>query len=391
MQTMKKSLGFVAVILAFALLAGCGALNGVGGAATATPVVPLVQSGGGVVAQGNIVPRDFTRVYTRSGGQVAEVLVNQGDKVSKDAVIVRFGDHEGRQAALTTAQLEQTSAQQALDDLKKQSGLGAADAQSVLTDAQKALVNAQQALDTLDVKQYQDDLDTLQKDVGTAKSDLDDAQKEFDKYKSMDASNSTRKTAEDKLKDSQKKYNDAIRKRDLKVNELDAAKANVAAAQAKRDEAQRQVDKRSGGADPDQLALAQARLSNAQEQIKSAQQALEDMQVKAPFDGTITDLGLTVGETVLPNQPVFQIADLTELYVETNDLTEMDVVKIKANQKATVVPDALGDLKLPAHVDRIEQVSGKKGGDVTYTVRLKLDQTDPRLRWGMTMEVRFAE
>jgi hypothetical protein len=27
---------------------------------------------------------------------------------------------------------------------------------------------------------------------------------------------------------------------------------------------------------------------------------------------------------------------------------------------------------------------------VTYTVRLKLDGSDSRLRWGMTVEVRFA-
>jgi hypothetical protein len=56
-----------------------------------------------------------------------------------------------------------------------------------------------------------------------------------------------------------------------------------------------------------------------------------------------------------------------------------------------VIPDSLEELVLPATVESIDRESGKKGGDVTYTVRLKLDETDPLLRWGMTVEVHFEE
>jgi multidrug resistance efflux pump len=93
----------------------------------------------------------------------------------------------------------------------------------------------------------------------------------------------------------------------------------------------------------------------------------------------------------MPNQQVALVADLSELYVETTDLTEMDVVKVKEGDSARIKPDALSDLSLPATVTEISQDSGKKGGDVTYKVRLKLDSTDPRLRWGMTVEVRFTK
>jgi len=30
-------------------------------------------------------------------------------------------------------------------------------------------------------------------------------------------------------------------------------------------------------------------------------------------------------------------------------------------------------------------------GDVTYTVLIRLVESDPRLRWGITVEVRFAQ
>jgi hypothetical protein len=31
-----------------------------------------------------------------------------------------------------------------------------------------------------------------------------------------------------------------------------------------------------------------------------------------------------------------------------------------------------------------------QGGDVIFTVRIKADDVDPRLKWGMTVEVTFA-
>ena len=33
----------------------------------------------------------------------------------------------------------------------------------------------------------------------------------------------------------------------------------------------------------------------------------------------------------------------------------------------------------------------EKRGDITYTVRIRINEPDPRLRWGMTVEVTFAE
>ena len=390
---MKKA-PFVIILLFALLLAGCGSLPIGGGSTlpTSTPVVPVVMGSEGVIAEGNVAPRDSTWLYSRTGGQVAELAVKEGDTVEKNAVLLRFKDADNQDAlnaALAAAQYEQTAAQQALDDLNKQAAVAASAAQTALAVADKDLVDAQQSLADMDTTQYQDDLDTLQKDVGTFKADLDDAQKEFDKVKDMDPTNSQRKTADDKLKDAQKKYDDAIRKRDLKVNDLDQAKAEVAAAQARRDDAQRVYNDRKNGTDPQQLALAQARLDNAKAQVKAAQTGVDGTPVLAPFAGTITQMQLAVGETVLPNQPVMQIADLSDLYIETNDLTEMEVVEIQEGQAALAVPDSMKDLTLPATVERIDRVSGKKGGDVTYTVRLKLDKADPRLRWGMTVQVTF--
>jgi HlyD family secretion protein len=374
------------------VLVGCGQSNANADAPTSTPAVPIVTSGGAVVVEGNVVPRDFSRIYTRSGGKVAEVLVKEGDVVVEGTPLVRMDGQTQAEAVLSAAQLEQLSAQQTLDKLNEKAGLQAAQAQKALEEATRNLIEAQQKLDDYDTDQHQTDLDNAKTDVANAKDDLDDANDEWDKNKDLDVDNANRKNAETKQKDAQKKYDDAVRKRDRLDNDMNQYKAGVAAAQKAVDDAQNEVNKRKGDVpDPADLLLAQSRLANAEKQVKAGQTAIDDLVLKAPFAGTIVELDVAVGETMLPSQQVVLLADLSQLFVETSDLTEMDVVKVSQGQEASITPDALSEVSLPGSVDSIDQNSGKKGGDVTYTVRLKLTETDPALRWGMTVEVRFKK
>ena len=54
-------------------------------------------------------------------------------------------------------------------------------------------------------------------------------------------------------------------------------------------------------------------------------------------------------------------------------------------------PDALSDLQLKGTVIEISKAYTQLGGDILYTVRIRVDETDPRLRWGMTVEIVFLE
>jgi hypothetical protein len=40
-------------------------------------------------------------------------------------------------------------------------------------------------------------------------------------------------------------------------------------------------------------------------------------------------------------------------------------------------------------VEEIGQTPKNQGTDVLYTIHIRLDKTNPLLRWGMTMEVTF--
>ena len=49
--------------------------------------------------------------------------------------------------------------------------------------------------------------------------------------------------------------------------------------------------------------------------------------------------------------------------------------------------DAIPDLEIPGHVARIRPIGEDKRGDITYTVTVRPDKADERLRWNMTTAV----
>jgi HlyD family secretion protein len=130
---------------------------------------------------------------------------------------------------------------------------------------------------------------------------------------------------------------------------------------------------------------AEAGLAAAQAAYEIAQEGLADLELVAPFAGTVARLDVEVGELVSPGVPVASLGDASAWYVDTDDLTEIDVVQVKVGQPATVTVDAIPDREFKGVVTDIAPRSETKRGDVTYTVTIELtDAADAPLRWGLT-------
>ena len=142
---------------------------------------------------------------------------------------------------------------------------------------------------------------------------------------------------------------------------------------------------------PCDIAAAEARINAAETNLQATRVALENIELSAPFAGVVVDLGVKEGELVNPGQAVVVLADFSQWFVETDDLTEIEVPEISLGQAVTVTPDALPDLELSGTVESISNLYEEKRGDVTYTAKIRLDEGDPRLRWGMTVVVTFLE
>jgi HlyD family secretion protein len=128
-------------------------------------------------------------------------------------------------------------------------------------------------------------------------------------------------------------------------------------------------------------------VASAQAALDEAKAALADSELKAPFAGTVAQLNVKAGEQAAPATPLVQLADLTQWQIETDDLTELDIVRVKEGGTAKLAFDAIPDLELSGKVLRIKPIGVNRQGDMTYVVVIQPEKSDPRLRWNMTTKV----
>ncbi len=371
------------ILILSLLLAGCATGE------QATPVASSAETIELVLAEGHIVPARDVKLSFATRGSVEEILVKEGQTVKQGDILIKLADQEQAQAALAAANLELTAAQQAYDVFQRSLGLNNAQAWQAYLDAQVARAAAERAWEALDLDRIDDEIDDAQADVEDRIELLDDAQTEFNKYKDLNKDNATRKSAEDDLIKAQDDYNEALRVLQAKQREKDSLRAQLDAALGVEAEAKRKFDQTSAGADADALAVLEARLNNATAQLAAAQNALDNYTLVAAFNGVVTDVNVKIGQFVGPELWAVQMADFSNWYVETNDLTELEVVNVSEGQKVEISPDALEGVVLMGTVESIGQSFKSQGGDVIYTVKIKLDEKDSALRWGMTVEVAF--
>lgn len=135
------------------------------------------------------------------------------------------------------------------------------------------------------------------------------------------------------------------------------------------------------------LELAEVDVKRAQALVDSARATLQAQSgLIAPFDGTIVAVDVVASEAVLPGREVIVLGDLSKYLIETTDLSERNVPRVKIGQKANVFIDALNET-FTGKVVAIDNVSSTLGGDVVYKVTIDLDKQPDGFLWGMSADV----
>jgi multidrug resistance efflux pump len=383
---MMKTTKILMTLIAIVALTACATQQ----PATQQPAAQNETAPEGVVAEGKLKPIQAVNLSFQARGTVEEINVKIGDQVEQGDVLARLANFEIANAQLTAATLELTQAQQAYDQLIRTEGLDRAAAWTQYMNAQAARAEAERDWEDLNVDGIEDRIEDAKADLEDLKADLDDAQDEFDKFKDLDKDNAKRKTAEDALEVAQENYNEAMRELDSITRERDTVRAALDSALGAEAEAKYQFEGSVDGANKDKLALASARLENAKAQVAAAEDVLGNYQITAPFGGVVAEVNVEVGEQVGAETRAVSVVDTSSWMIETTDITELEVVDLEVGQKVTFTADALPDVEMSGVVTEISASSILQGGDVIYTVRIKTDDVDPRLKWGMTVEVIFA-
>lgn len=252
-----------------------------------TPVrQPMVQT---IVTSGRVVQRRQSKLGAMIPGTVAEVGVEDGDRVEAEALLVRLADED----ALANLAEAEASVSEAEARLARVQGVGRRMAEQALR------------LATIEARQAEVEFQRQQALAGTgAVSEL-----------------SFERTRRDR---------DQARSRRI------SASLEVAAAAPK-------------GSD---VAVSAAALSRAQARLTAAQVAVEQTRIRAPLPGVVLKRHVEPGEVVQPGDAIVTFAGDGPLQVRIQP-DESNLALLRLGQHALVSSEAFPEQRLGASISRI--------------------------------------
>ena len=336
-----------------------------------------------VEALGHLVPGQYSDLHFRTNGVIETIFVKEGQEVQQGDILAKLRGEEQLKLAISQAHLDVMNAERVIADLETNAPLQAAQAFYDMSLIEKEIENVEKNRIKMDYPRGTQD------EIDEAYDRYQDAVENFDTVSDYyNASDDVYKMAQTERNSSLTAYNWLIGK----YSNLDKREqeSNLILLERKLDDLKRQYEIYSQGPDPVEVELANARLQLAIDQRTVAEANYEDLTLYASFDGTVVQLNFEVGKSIAATQPLLLLADLTHWNVETEDLTELSVTRIKEGAAAQVSIDALPNTPFDGKVIEIKEIGETKRGDITYTVVIALQQNDPRLRWNMTSPITIA-
>jgi len=401
------------VILMMALAATGCAVSGDGVADPTSLPSPVTAEDTRVAADGRVVPRRWAGLSSSVGGRVVEIAVEEGQAVHAGEVLLRVDDGPQR-VALAEAEAALAGARARLAQLgagatpEEIAGAEAAvvAARATAQAAEGAAAAARANLRRLEGGATEEELAIARHSVELAKNALWAAQGQRDAVCGSSGQGGS-PGACDAAKGAVQQAEEQVRIAELQLRQVEqgASAEELAAAQGQLQQAQGQfaaaeadvaraeaaLAQLRAGATPEVIAAAEAQVAQAEAAVERAALMVARCALEAPYDSTVVAVDARLGEELGPGVPAVQIADQSAWRVETDDLTELDVVRIELGQRVTLVPDALPDLALEGTVASIGRTSEYRAGEVLYKVTVDVAEPDPRLRWGMTVAMTFEE
>jgi multidrug efflux pump subunit AcrA (membrane-fusion protein) len=406
---LKKTLFWLAfLLLAGFFVAGSGLAEAFSSAAPeeVSAVATAGSSESVIRIQGRLVPGESVSLVPPAGARASEVFLQEGQRVSAGMVLLQLDSYPRGAAEVAASELEVVLAQQALDVLYRNAAVALAQAEVRVAEAGREQAFAADHFASLNKPHSQYEIDQAyanlllaEKGLTRAQDDLAKAQKHFAnknhaiwffmnvrQYKLLLTS------LELQVADHTRRLEDALEKfEDLEDPidpiDVDMAAAWLAEADANLAQAVRQREELANGPDPDSIEFAQARLKAAESDLAAAGAALRQAQLVAPISGLAVAVNVKPGEWMPAGQAAIVIADLNQWKVETDDIEEEGVPSLQSGQPVRLLIGAFPDLQIEGRIEQVDQFYREEDGDIYYGMTIQLPEADPRLRWGMTVEI----
>ncbi|MFN8490116.1 MAG: HlyD family efflux transporter periplasmic adaptor subunit [Caldilineaceae bacterium] len=387
------------------------------------------SANGRVQADASVIPVQYADLSFTRSGVLEKLLVKEGEQVAAGQLLAQLNAGQ-QQVAVASAQATLQKAQAQLTKLQNgartqeieqaKAALNAAQARyqrlaqaglpSNIKAAEAALAASQASLAKVLEGPSEQQLIAAQADLATAEASLKQAQSAYNLVKwrndigalpqsaQLEQATAVYEAAKARWEDLKKGASAAdvsnasaqVRRSQAQLDELKTGMpSDLAAAEADVRASQAQLDLLMAGARPEELAAAQADVAAATAALQQALVSLSETEIHAPFAGQVAVVNARLGEQVTPGAVALRLADLAKWQIETEDLTELDVVSIAPGKQVTLTFDAIPDLTMNGTVRYIRPIGGDRRGDVVYTVVIDPARQDKRLLWNMTTVVAF--
>jgi multidrug efflux pump subunit AcrA (membrane-fusion protein) len=377
-----------------------------------------------ITAAGNLALAHTEDLAFEVAGTVVEVLVSEGDSVTKGqelakldtaewdkqlktlerAVVTAQHTLETRQNAVTTARRQVTALERQV--LDKEAAVATAQRQVTakelaVREAELAIATAEAGMESIgDVQEAQAAIDGAEMQLEVIKAVLKGAAGGGAQVTDIAYWNLQKTRAAEQLADAQDILQEILNGAHASTTE--EVKLQVA-------QASLQVDKKKLALEDAGIALNNAKLDvedariavddaeYAVEQAKSsvttaeynvddtegtladAEEALDEAKsrspvISAPFDGFISKVNVEGGDEVLKGTVAMQLADPNKFEAEIL-VSEMDITQLQVGGRATVQADALSNAIFPASVTYVSPTATIQSGVVNYTVKVEVENT----------------
>lgn len=343
-----------------------------------------------VTGPGVSVDNGETILESRVAGRVESLLVRPGDRITAGQILAALGDRTKFEDAVKEKQVQVLNAQQALEDLIAKAPKESADALLALLDAQGKATKAQATVDAMKYpRANQQRIDAANNDYQQALQNVALAQKAYDEVTNLPEYDSRRIDALNVLTEAQMQRDHFLGLYNWltgKPTDADVAQAQAALKQAQADVAvaQHTYGRIKDGPDPTKLDLAKATLEDAKAQFREAQADVKNLEIRAPFDGSVLDVAGRVGQSVADGAPLMTVSNSASLEAQVT-VVEEDLRLIHVGQPCTLFFDAYADQDLTGKIARILTKRAEEDKPV-YSVFIQINKTPKDMVAGMTVD-----
>ncbi len=321
-----------------------------------------------ITASGTIAPVQTVNLSPKTPSRIAELSVEQGDRVQAGQVVARMENNELQaQRAQAVASLEE--AQQRLNQLK------------VGTRVEEVRQSESE------VARAQGEIDRVRGQIADAQSQLEFARIQTRRQRELASQGAIAANALDEF----------LRKERSAQEALNQVRAQLSQSQAQYSQAVQQLAQKRNGATREEIAQAEARVASAVAQVKQVDSNLADTVIRAPFAGQITQRYASVGAFVTPttSASATSSATSTSIVALASDLEvlakvpEVDISNIKQGQSVEVKVDAFRQEVFKGRVRLIAPEAVIDRDVTSFQVRIQLLSGQSKLRSGMNADLSF--